>query len=709
MATLSGQVDAVSSSKYLTATLTYATSTTDAEHTLTLQSLTIKAVGINYFYGNYRIYYGGSLIMTLSSNTNSTLTAGKSATIGLDFAASMQKTTRTTSTQSKELAIYRAPQSAPSSYTKKLSTNISVAAKPSYTISYNGNGATSGSMTASTKWYNTSLTLKNNTFTRTNYSFAKWNTLANGNGTNYGGSTGGGTYTANASATMYAQWTQIYATPQASIAKAYRCDSGGTPDDGGTYAAVDINYQIWKTSSQNSVSSLNCALSTPQDSSYTGYQTASAATSNVQANNQWTKTENLVVSGNWLSGTCKFVINAGLNVDNAYNVVVTLTDAKNGTSGYSSGVVKAISVISPAFYTLDILGDRFLYRLTTDTAIDPAKTYYTRSGQGSEASPYVFTKVASPVASNLLTYYEANGMRPGHGVTFFGTANQEGLHIYNVADNTFGNVTGRSGDESGVLTIHSNILDTSTTSSSDVAHRLIVSKDKNERVIGSILSRRMLNENVLNIEAHNNRASDDAAIYNGLFLKVADDGTRTVTVTDPAAWRNGLSVMGYKLANGYAGIMFPGGSDSGWVRTSTSGLLPYASGGGSSSLGSSTWPFTNLYAQNIYHNGTKLGNIATQSSLGWAAGDASATNSSAQSAGSRFTVNITVGVKSGMAPIAVVGVWASNNQVFSRGFDLDGISSGGSAVVKTYWQANAAITASQVTFSAQVIYLQINY
>ncbi|MBR3428797.1 MAG: phage coat protein [Clostridia bacterium] len=43
------------------------------------------------------------------------------------------------------------------------------------------------------------------------------------------------------------------------------------------------------------------------------------------------------------------------------------------------------------------------YSKTTDTAIDPWKTYYTRSG----TSPnYVYTAVASPVASSLGDYYE---------------------------------------------------------------------------------------------------------------------------------------------------------------------------------------------------------------------------------------------------------------------------------------------------------------
>lgn len=61
----------------------------------------------------------------------------------------------------------------------------------------------------------------------------------------------------------------------------------------------------------------------------------------------------------------------------------------------------------------------------------------------------------------------------------------------------------------------------------------------------------------------------------------------------------------------YWGLVNPDGVSTGWARTPGSGLLPAASGGGSSSLGTSAWPFTNLHAQNIYHNGTKLGTAAT--------------------------------------------------------------------------------------------------
>lgn len=47
------------------------------------------------------------------------------------------------------------------------------------------------------------------------------------------------------------------------------------------------------------------------------------------------------------------------------------------------------------------------YKLTTDTALDASKTYYTRSGS---AGAYTYTAVASPNASNIGSYYEFDGI-----------------------------------------------------------------------------------------------------------------------------------------------------------------------------------------------------------------------------------------------------------------------------------------------------------
>lgn len=69
---------------------------------------------------------------------------------------------------------------------------------------------------------------------------------------------------------------------------------------------------------------------------------------------------------------------------------------------------------------------------------------------------------------------------------------------------------------------------------------------------------------------------------------------------------NGTDYMRTASANGYWG-MLSGSSNSNWVRTTTNGLLPFQSGG-ASSLGTSSWNFTNIYGVNIYDGNTLLEN-----------------------------------------------------------------------------------------------------
>ena len=86
----------------------------------------------------------------------------------------------------------------------------------SYTVNYNGNGATSGSMEGSTATYNSNFKTKQNAFSKTGYTFNGWNEKSDGTGTAWT-LTSAGVYEANKSwkwtytngITLYAQWTAI--------------------------------------------------------------------------------------------------------------------------------------------------------------------------------------------------------------------------------------------------------------------------------------------------------------------------------------------------------------------------------------------------------------------------------------------------------------------------------------------------------------------
>jgi uncharacterized repeat protein (TIGR02543 family) len=73
---------------------------------------------------------------------------------------------------------------------------------PSFTVTFNDNGSTGGSMSDQTSSSATNLTA--NAFTRTGYTFAGWNTAADGSGTSYADEA---SYPFDANVTLYAQWT----------------------------------------------------------------------------------------------------------------------------------------------------------------------------------------------------------------------------------------------------------------------------------------------------------------------------------------------------------------------------------------------------------------------------------------------------------------------------------------------------------------------
>ena len=83
--------------------------------------------------------------------------------------------------------------------------------QPAYTVHFNANGG-SGTMADQIHILGTWQSLTVNTFTRTGYVFAGWNTEANGSGTAYtdGERVRWLTYTAGATVNLYAQWTPVY-------------------------------------------------------------------------------------------------------------------------------------------------------------------------------------------------------------------------------------------------------------------------------------------------------------------------------------------------------------------------------------------------------------------------------------------------------------------------------------------------------------------
>ena len=172
---------------------------------------------------------------------------------------------------------------------------IAVVAEPAMvTVAFNGNGATSGSMSSIKVPAGDSQALPGNTFVRSGYDFTGWNTAANGSGTSYSNGATLTTTTAQAgqTVTLYAQWKEpvvindVYPTTgwagntiQITLNRIPSAGIGSITIGGTACAAINV--------SENTVS---CTLPSKAASSDNGYavEIISANSANVVDNHNFT-------------------------------------------------------------------------------------------------------------------------------------------------------------------------------------------------------------------------------------------------------------------------------------------------------------------------------------------------------------------------------------------------------------------------------------
>ena len=414
------------------------------------------------------------------------------------------------------------------------------------TLSYNGNGATSGGVAAQTAIDTTAIAVASSNYVRPGYRFRAWNTKTDGTGTNY---SPGGSYAAGQpSATLYAIWKRL---PTASAPAVERCDANGRADPMGAYVSVETTWATYDdvqgqdctievlaangdvshsrtvtlSGTSGTVSEVmggdmnpnaaysvrvtlkdaeldqqsfsttlsaasgyfapradsvlaqrclpdgtlddegTCALVTVGWSVFDGSAGTTFAPSvtgtwkdsngDPMTDAAYTLTQALSgpVSGTTMSGTAQLLFSglqptsdtavqdnkpyftqAGERVLNPVSAdIATYYESANlfseaetyslnvsVTDGVNSGV--GGDVLTTAYYTLDALSDYYLYNRTADQAIDPAKTYFVKEGSR-------YRKVDDPVVEDIGDYYEANGPRPGHGISFGAPAKHEGHNV----------------------------------------------------------------------------------------------------------------------------------------------------------------------------------------------------------------------------------------------------------------------------------------
>lgn len=196
-------------------------------------------------------------------------------------------------------------------------------------VRYNMNGgvAPPGSGLAGTqkKTYGVNLTLLTAVPTRTGYVFNGWNTAADGTGTAF---QPGGTYSAEISVTLYAQWLSLPAKPSIPTMTAIRWnETTDQQDDTGTSAKVTAGWNIDTTSEYygNTNTGTVTLTVTPQSGSSSHTITPISGTSGA-------------------SGTAVFMV-SGLDTDMQYTCKVTVTDL-NASSERSV-------ILTRAFFIMD--------------------------------------------------------------------------------------------------------------------------------------------------------------------------------------------------------------------------------------------------------------------------------------------------------------------------------------------------------------------
>lgn len=287
----------------------------------------------------------------------------------------------------------------------------------SYSISYNGNGATGGSTSQQTKWLDFPITLQSNGFTRPGFRFVRWNTSASGSGTSYNE---GYSYTENANLSLYAIWARWIESLSINevVVRRTNTNSDVEESDEGTYAYVRVPFTVIGAASGSY--NVTVTLTSDVGGTSTGMGSSGGWTIAQPGGEELQSQSRTIVEELWFSG---------LSTEASYSVSVSV-NASNLDNQNQQALSAAKTITLPtAYYTMDVLGDGWLYNKTTDSSVVSGKTYYMQGGEGTPESPYEYTPVSNPIPSGLANYYEADGQRPGHGISFGAPARQEGFNV----------------------------------------------------------------------------------------------------------------------------------------------------------------------------------------------------------------------------------------------------------------------------------------
>ena len=340
-------------------TLSDAGSSSVTQTTATVSATSNEAASMYYVITTSSIAPTNTQVMGGQDHTGSAATksgnGAATATVAKDFSVAGL-------TAGTQYYVYFVAKDSSNNASSVGNTNFTTTAN-TYTVTYNGNGNTGGSVPTDSGTYaqNASVTVIGNTggLVKTGYTFAVWNTAANGLGTSYAS---GATFSmGTANVTLYAQWTinsysvtyddngSTGGTSPTSVSQDY--NTSVTVSDNGTLTKTGYMFTGWDTAADGS------------GTNYAAADTFTLGAANVTLYAQWTiNSYTVTYDGNGSTGG-----SAPSSVSQNYNTSIVVlgntgsllktgyTFAGWNTAADGTGTNYAVSA------TFNITGDVTLY------------------------------------------------------------------------------------------------------------------------------------------------------------------------------------------------------------------------------------------------------------------------------------------------------------------------------------------------------------
>ena len=271
----------------------------------------------------YAVWKPNTYTVTFNANGGSGAPASQTKTYGVTLTLSSTKPTRTGYTflgWSTSSTATSATYSAGGNFTTNANTTLYAVWSPNtYTISYSANGG-SGAPSSQTKTHGVTLTLSSTKPTRTGYSFLGWSTSSTATSASY---SAGGSFTTNASTTLYAVWSPN------SYTVSYSANGGsGAPSS--------------QTKTHGVTLTLSSTKPTRTGYSFLGWSTSSTATSaTYSAGGSFTTNASTTLYAVWSPNTYTVSYNANggsgapSSQTKTYGVTLTLSSTKPTRTGYT--------------------------------------------------------------------------------------------------------------------------------------------------------------------------------------------------------------------------------------------------------------------------------------------------------------------------------------------------------------------------------------